>query len=101
MTGNRKRRIVTTVVIILAFLIVLQLQPFVVKARQGAGGSFGYRPLSDDCLGWVGPADSISWLPFGDLEFRLGYFNFHYYLIRENFNETIQMCLGQDIVYGE
>lgn len=101
MTDKRKRRIVTAVVIILALLVVLQLQPFIVRALQGVEGSFGYQPLSNDCLGWVGPADSISWLPFGDLEFRLGYFNFHYFSIRENFDESIPMCLGQDIVYGE
>ena len=101
MSSKQRRRIVTTVVIILVLLVVLQLQPFVVQALQGVGGSFGYQPLSNDCLGWVGPADSISWLPFGDLEFHLGYFNFHYYSIRDNFDETIQMCLGQDIVYGE
>jgi hypothetical protein len=101
MTGKRKRRIVTAVGIILAFLLVLQLQPFVVKARGGVDGSFGYHPLSDDCLGWVGPADSISWLPFSDFEFHLGYFNYHYFFIRDNFDENFQMCLGQDIDYGE
>ena len=101
MLNNRKRRIVTTVAIILAVLLVLQLQPLVVKARHGVDGAFGYHPLSDDCIGWISPADSISWLPFGNLEFRLGYFNFHYYFIRANFKKTIQMCLGQDIVYGD
>jgi hypothetical protein len=101
MTRKRRRQIINTVVIVLAFLLVLQLQPFVVRARQGVDGSFGYHPLSDDCLGWVSPGDSISWLPFGDLEFQLGYFNFHYFFIRENFDETVQMCMGQDIVYGE
>jgi hypothetical protein len=101
MAAERRRRTVTTLVIVLVLLLVLQLQPFVVRARGGVGGSFGYHPLSDDCLGWVGPADSVSWLPFGDLEFNLGYFNFHYNLLRENFDETVQVCLGQDIVYGE
>lgn len=101
MAAERKRRIVTTVGIILALLLVLQLQPFVVKARQGVEGSFGYSPLSDDCLGWVGPADSVSWLPFGNLEFRLGYFHYHYNFLRDNFDETVQMCLGQNIIYGE
>jgi hypothetical protein len=101
MTGKRKRQILTIVGIILALLLLLQLQPFVVKARQGVDGSFGYHPLSNGCLGWVSPADSISWLPFGDFEFFLGYFNFHYFFLRDNFDENIQMCMGQDIVYGE
>jgi len=82
-------------------LLVLQLQPFVVKACQVVEGSFGYYPLSDDCLGWVGPADSVSWLPFGNLEFRLGYFHYHYNFLRDNFDETVQVCLGQNIIYGE
>jgi hypothetical protein len=82
-------------------LLVLQLQPFVVKARQVVEGSFGYYPLSEDCLGWVGPADSVSWLPFGNLEFRLGYIHYHYNFLRDNFDKTVQMCLGQNIIYGE
>lgn len=101
MTGKQKRQIVIILVSVLAFLLVLQLQPFVVSARQGVDGSFGYRPYSDDCLGWVDQAVTISWLPFGNLEFQLGYFHFHYYFIRDNFDETIKMCLGQDIVYEE
>ena len=51
MTGKRKRQILTTVGIILALLLLLQLQPLIVKARQGVDGSFGYHPLSNDCLG--------------------------------------------------
>jgi hypothetical protein len=101
MSSKKKRQIVTTVVSVLAFLLVLQLQPFLVRAHQGVDGSFGYHPLSDACLGWDVPADSVSWLPFGDLEFRLGYFQFHYNNLRENFDETVIMCLGQDIVYGD
>ena len=101
MASKRRRRIVTTVGIILVILLIMQLQPFVVKARQGVDGSFGYHPLSDDCIGWVAPADSISWLPFMNWEFHLGYFNFHYFFLRDNFDENIQMCMGQDIVYGE
>ena len=101
MTNNRKRQVITIVAIIMAILLVLQLQPFIVQARGGVGGSFGYHPLSDDCLGWIGQADTISWLPFGDLEFRLGYFHYHYYFVRDNFDEEMQMCLGQDIMYVE
>ena len=101
MSRKQRRQIITTIVSILAFLLVLQLQPFVIRARQGVDGSFGYHPYSDDCLGWVGPADSISWLPFGALEFRLGFFNFHYNFLKEDFDQALQMCMGQDIVYGE
>ena len=101
MTNKRKRQVITIVVIIVAVLLMMQLQPFIVQARQGVDGSFGYHPLSDDCLGWVGQADSISWLPYGDFEFRLGYFQYHYYFVRDNLYEDVKMCLGQDIVYGE
>lgn len=101
MLNRRKRRIVTTIVIVVVILLLLQLQPFVVKARQGVDGAFGYHPITDDCIGWVGPADSISWLPFGHLEFRLGVFDFNYLLLREDFDESVQMCMGQDIRHGE
>ena len=97
----QRRRIVTVVLIILAVLLVIQLQPFVVRALKGVDGTFGYRPLSDDCLGWVSPADSITWLPLGDLEFQLGYFKYHYYFTGEGINTDTLMCLGQDIVLGE
>ncbi len=101
MASKRRRQIVTTIVIVVVILLMLQLQPLVIRARQGVDGTFGYHPLSDDCLGWVGPGDGISWLPFGNLEFRLGYFQFDYNNLRENFDETIQVCLGQDIIYGD
>lgn len=99
MSSKRKRQIVTTIVSVLAFLLILQLQPFVIQTRHGVNGSFGYYPRTNDCLGWVGPAKSISWLPFGELEFHLGFFNFHYLLTRDDFGLPAKMCLGQDIVF--
>ena len=101
MTNKQKRRIVNITAVILAVLLLLQLQPLIVQARQGVDGSFGYRPISHECLGWIVPADSISWLPFTDSNFQLGYFNFHYSLTKEDFDAATVMCMGQDISFGE
>lgn len=101
MTSRRKRRIVNIIVVILAVLLLLQLQPLIVQARQGVDGSFGYRPVSHECLGWISPADSISWLPFTDFDFQLGYFSYHYSLTKEDFDAGTVMCMGQDIWFGE
>jgi hypothetical protein len=101
MKNEQRRRVVTAVLIVLAVLLVMQLQPLVIRALKGGDGSFGYRPLSDDCLGWVGTAVSITWLPFGDFQFQLGYFKYQYYFTEEGVDADTLMCLGQDIVFGE
>ncbi len=101
MDSKRRRRIVTTVAIILALVLVLQLQPLLIEAHQGVDGSFGFLPLSNDCIGWTGPADHVSWLPNGDFQFQLGLFNFRYLFTEEEFDNKVPMCMGQDIWYGE
>ena len=98
---KRKRCIVNAIVILVAVFLILQLQPFVIRARAVVAGSFGLRPVSHDCLGRMGAAQHLSWLPFADFEFRLGYFHFRYALTRESLIDDAQMCLGQDIWYGE
>jgi hypothetical protein len=82
-------------------LILLQLQPALIHARQGVAGSFGFRPMTHACIGWIGSADRFSWLPYTESEFRLGLFHYRYSYTKEHFDTGTKMCLGQDIWFGE
>ena len=99
--SRRKRRILCVIAILVAILLVLQLQPLVIRARHGVAGSFGLRPVTHDCLGWMSTAQNLSWPPFADFEFHLGYFHFRYAFTRDSFLSDVQMCIGQDIWDGE
>jgi hypothetical protein len=83
-------------------LVLSQLQPLVVRAAGGVGGSFGVRPVSHRCLGLVleGP-DRASKLPAGEVEFQLGLFHFRYSLSEEDRLGDGPICVGQDVWYGE
>ena len=87
--------------VFVVILLLTQLQSALIAARHGVAGSFGFRPSTHNCIGWVAPADRFAWLPYTTSEFHLGAFHFRYSFTEENFESKTQMCLGQDIWYGE
>jgi hypothetical protein len=95
------RRIVITFLVLAVILVLLQLQPALIHMRGGVAGSFGLRPMTHACLGWVGPADRFAWLPYTDFEFRLGWFHYRYSYTKDHCDSGTPMCLGQDIWFGE
>lgn len=101
MSRKRKRQLLNIVVVLAVIVLILQLQPFIVQARGGADGTFGFRPMTQDCLGLVADAAGISYLPFGEFQFQLGYFKFMYSFTLDDFDKALPMCVGQDIWYGE
>jgi hypothetical protein len=83
--------------IILLFVLFSQLSPVLVTGCGGIAGTFGIRPISQDCIGALIKVDTaIKIFPKGDIEFKLIFFHFRYYMPSE-LEDPI--CVGQDIVY--
>ena len=101
MSRKMKRGVVTVLVAIVVLLLILQLQPFIVRARDGVDGSLGFRPMSHDCLGFVSKSNAVSYLPFGELQFQILNFKYRYNFTKDIFDSEVDMCAGQDIWFGE
>jgi hypothetical protein len=79
-----------------------QLQPFILKAAGAVGGTFGVRPISHKCLGFIHEAvDGDFWPPIGDVEFDLWLFQFRYTVSEFDKSGHRLMCTGQDLWFGE
>ena len=87
--------------VLTGILILLQLQPAIIHARRGVAGSFGFRPVTHDCIGWIGSADRVSWMPYADFEFHLGWFHYRYSYTQDDLAYGVKMCMGQDIWFGD
>lgn len=75
------------------------MQPVIVESVGGVAGSFGVRPVSHDCLGYVYLPNRIGVFPFGEIEFRMIKFHFRYSV--PDADDSRPLCIGQDIWYGE
>jgi len=89
-------RTIVSIIIFIAVLVVLQLAA--VNASGGIGGSLGLRPTTHKCIGLPVDGSTTSALPTGDWGFD--YLLHVSYQVPEN-REGVQMCLGQDIWFGE
>jgi hypothetical protein len=86
------------VIVLLVLMLLMQLQPEVVGLAGGVNGSFGVRPVSHKCFGFVVYDLGKGFLRPAELEFRLLRFYFRYSVAEVN---ERPLCVGQDIWYGE
>lgn len=86
------------VIVLVAFMLLMQLQPEIVGLAGGVEGSFGVRAVSHKCIGFVVYDVGKGIFQPAELEFRLMRFHFRYSV--SEVNERPQ-CVGQDIWYGE
>lgn len=88
-------------VIILVIISVPLLQIVLLSSYNAVGGSFGFRPISHNCVGFkINQETADKFFPKGDVEFQ---FLFHFRYLNppdsENLNDVF--CFGQDIWFGE
>lgn len=91
-----KRSLIITLSVLSAMFLLTQLQPAIIHSTGGVAGSFGVRPVSHRCLGFV-VADN-DYFPSGEIEFTMFLFHFRYSISHE---DERPLCVGQDIWYGE
>ena len=83
-------------------LCLSQLQPLFLRSAGAVDGTFGIRPMSHKCLGFIlGVNRGLSQLPIGQVEFHMGLFHFRYAITEENKSGERPICLGQDLWFGE
>lgn len=89
-------------IVILIMAVFSQLQPIFVGILGGVAGSFGLRPISHLCLGMrLDKNTAIALFAQGELDFHAGLFHFRYSMIQDDYDSTRELCLGQDIWFGE
>jgi hypothetical protein len=99
---SKKSQLRIILIVIAVLVLILQFQPEFVHILGGVAGSFGVRPTSHFCLGFGWDAEkAITTLPDSDVEFYFGRFHFRYSVNTSVLDSGREICLGQDIWFGE
>ena len=70
------RRLLVTILVLLVFLILLsQLQGLLLRSLGAVDGTFGVRPISQGCVGFIANHADAARVPLGNVEFHFGLFH--------------------------
>ena len=96
------RRLLVTILVLLVFLILLsQLQGLLLRSLGAVDGTFGVRPISQGCVGFIANHADAARVPLGNVEFHFGLFHFRYAVTEKDQLGERPICLGQDLWLGE
>ena len=87
---------------IFSLLALTQLSGMLVAGRGGVAGSFGIRSMTHDCIGVrISTEEAIELFPEGEIEFHFLLFDFRYSVSSGLADSDREVCIGQDIWFGE
>lgn len=95
-----RRAWIGLLVVVILLALLTQLQPLFLRSFGAVDGTFGLRPVSHRCAGLTLAGETVAArLPSADWEGTLGVFRVRYHVTREASGREV--CLGQDIWFGE